>query len=72
MTTTPSKDFAIEKALLKSLNRSIATSKGAATELIAERKNVWKILKAQGVDQKTMAGWSDIDQMVVSRALNEE
>lgn len=61
--------FETERALLKSLNHSIDTSKDSASEYRDLRVQVMRTLERNGVDRKTIAEWSGVTAMVVSRAL---
>ena len=66
------KTFETERALLKSLNHSIVTSKNSASDFRDLRVQVWQILERSGVNRKTIAEWSGVDAMLVTRALSEK
>lgn len=65
-------EFETERALLKSLNHSIETSKDAATDYRALRDEVFRTLAAAKVTGKQIAEWAEVDPMVVSKALRKE
>ena len=67
-----SETFETERAMLKSLNHSIETSKGAASDFRDLRVQVWRTLELSGVKRKTIAEWSGVDAMLVTRALSEK
>jgi len=61
--------FALERDLLKLLNRSIAQSDDGASDFRDKREGVWKLLDDADVPRATIAEWSSIDAMAISRAL---
>ena len=66
------KTFETERAMLKSLNHSIETSKDAATDYRALRDEVFRTLSNAGVKGNQIALWAGVDPMVVSKALRKE
>jgi hypothetical protein len=66
------RDFAHERRLLASLNRSIKFSRDGASEFLEQRKAVIKLLDSAGVDGKQIAQWAGVSAMIVSRVLNEK
>jgi hypothetical protein len=64
-----STDHRIERETLRILRAARASSVGSAKELRQQEIELWKSLDAANVDRKTIAQYSSLDPMVVSRAL---
>lgn len=58
-----------EQNILAILRRSRSSHVGGAKELREQEIEVWRQLKSQNVKLETIAEWSGITVMVVSRAL---
>jgi len=61
------------KSQLSSIRIALAKTEAREAELYATRKKLWKEAKDQGIaNQSTLAKYSGVTDMIVSRALNEK
>lgn len=68
VTSTPF-DTTPYEALLASLDQTICSAKDLATEQREQREAIWAILDEAGIERATIAKFSNIDAMAISRAL---
>ena len=62
-------DHRVTRETLRILRAARASSVGSAKELRQQEIELWKVLDKADVDRKTIAQYSSLDPMVVSRAL---
>ena len=71
-TADSERDFTHEREVLKILTGAIASSRETSGDLIDRRLSMWRTLDELGVPRKSIAEWSGVTAMIVTRALNGE